>query len=268
MRLEALEVGFELICAGSGAVDLAHAVESAWDSCLVADAAAFSPDEVIRLLLEADHDRLALGAAESQLFGSDLPTVMDRLSPMITRIAVTRRRADLVMVHACAVGDPKTGAAAVLFGPSGTGKTTLARALCTDLAYLTDETAAITEDDLRVVPYPKPLSIIVSPGDELKEQVSPTRLGLVAPDRTEYRLRTLVQLCREPDHRGEAVLDELSVVDALPELVSQTSYTRQMERPLHRLAALVGRVGGVHRVTYAEAAQLRPIVRALLDGDG
>jgi hypothetical protein len=41
-----------------------------------------------------------------------------------------------------------------------------------------------------------------------------------------------------------------------------------MERPLHRLAALVGRVGGVRRVTYAEAAQLRPIVRALLDGDG
>ena len=142
MRLEALEVGFELICAGSGAVDLAHAVEGAWDTCLVEDAA-FSPDEVIRLLLEADHDRLALGAAESQLFGTDLPTVMDRLSPMITRIAVTRRRADLVMVHACAVGDPRTGAAAVLFGPSGTGKTTLARALCTDLTYLTDETAAI-----------------------------------------------------------------------------------------------------------------------------
>jgi len=268
VRLEALEVGFDLICTGSGADDLADAVEIAWDSCLVDAGARFSPDEVVTLLLEADHDRLATGAAGSQLFGSDLPTVMDRLSPMITRIAVTRRRKDLVMVHACAVGDPETGAAAVLFGPSGTGKTTLARTLCTDLAYLTDETAAITEDDLRIVPYPKPLSIIVSPGDDLKEQVSPARLGLVAPDGTTYRLRTLVQLCREPDHEGPAVLDELSVVDALPELVSQTSYTRQMERPLHRLAALVGRVGGVRRVTYAEAAQLRPIVRALLDGDG
>ena len=37
-----------------------------------------------------------------------------------------------------------------------------------------------------------------------------------------------------------------------------------MDRPLHRLAALVHHVGGVRRVTYAEAAQLRPVVRDLL----
>jgi hypothetical protein len=267
VRLEALEVGFEVICAGSGADQLARAVAEAWDSCLVEPTADTSkPDEVITLLLEDDHDRLATLAGESRLFGSDLPTVMDRLSPMITRIAVTSRREDLVMVHACAVGDLETGAAAVLFGPSGTGKTTLARTLCTDLAYLSDETAAITEDDLRIVPYPKPLSILATPGDALKEQLSPARLGLRDGDGTTYRLRALVQLCRQPEHQGEAVLEQLAVVDALPELVSQTSYTRQMERPLRRLAALAGRVGGVHRVTYAEAAQLRPIVRGLLDG--
>jgi hypothetical protein len=269
VRLEALEVGFEVICAGSGAAELARAVEDAWDSCLVnPDDGASRPDEVITLLLEEDHDRLAMLAGQSQLFGSDLATVMDRLSPMITRIAVTSRREDLVMVHACAVGDPQTGSAVVLFGPSGTGKTTLARTLCTDLAYLSDETAAISEDDLRIVPYPKPLSIIVRRGDELKEQMSPARLGLCDGDGTTYRLAALVQLCREADHQGEAVLELLAVVDALPELVSQTSYTRQMERPLHRLAGLALRVGGVHRVTYAEATQLRPIVRALLDGDG
>jgi len=266
VRLEALEVAFDVICAGSGAEVLADAVEEAWDTCLVgAVEPGAEPDETVTLLLEDDHERLALLAEDSQLFGSDLPTLMDRLSPMITRLAVTSRRDDLVMVHACAVGDPETGAAAVLFGPSGTGKTTLARALCADLAYLSDETAAIVEDDLRVVPYPKPLSIIVSPGDELKEQVSPTRLGLRAAGGTTYRLRALVQLCREPDHEGGVALEQLSVVDALPELVSQTSYTRQMGRPLHRLAALAGRVGGVHRVTYAEAAALRPVVRGLLD---
>jgi hypothetical protein len=260
-------VGFELICAGSGAAELAHAIVEAWDSCLLDPDASAPAPEVLTLVLDDDHDRLAALAGESQLFGSDLPTVMDRLSPMITRIAVTTRREDLVMVHACAVGDPETGAAAVLFGPSGTGKTTLARALCTDLAYLSDETAGISEDDLRIVPYPKPLSIIVTPGDALKEQVAPARLGLRDGDGTTYRLRALVQLYREPEHEGEAVLEHLHVIDALPELVSQTSYTRQMERPLHRLAALAGRVGGVHRVTYAEAVQLRPIVRALLDGD-
>src|SRR3954452_2333701 len=175
VRLEALEVAVELVCAGSGADALAEAVEDAWDSCLTPPSQPVSaPDDTVTLLLEDDHERLALLAEDSQLFGSDLATLMDRLSPMITRLAVTSRREDLVMVHACAVGDPETGAAAVLFGPSGTGKTTLARALCADLAYLSDETAAIVEDDLRVVPYPKPLSIIVSPGDELKEQVSPT----------------------------------------------------------------------------------------------
>jgi hypothetical protein len=268
VRLEALEVGVAVICAGSGAADLARAVQDAWDGCLADPARATPLDEVVTVVLDDDHDRLAMLAGESQLFGADLPTVMDRLSPLITRIALTSRREDLVMVHACAVGDPTTGAAAVLFGPSGIGKTTLARALCTDLAYLSDETAGIAEDDLRVVPYPKPLSVLDSPGDDLKEQLSPARLGLRGGDGTTYRLRALVQLCREPDHVGEAVLEPLPIIDALPELVSQTSFTRQMERPLHRLAALAGRVGGVRRVTYAEAAQLRPLVRALLDGDG
>jgi hypothetical protein len=246
VRLEALEVAFDVICAGSGAAELSRAVVDAWDSCLVEPDGSAEAPEVLRLVLDDDHDRLAALAGESQLFGSDLPTVMDRLSPMITRIAVTTRREDLVMVHACAVGDPETGAAAVLFGPSGTGKTTLARTLCTDLAYLSDETAGICEDELRIVPYPKPLSIIVTPGDAVKEQVAPASLGL---------------------RDGDVVLEHLPTVDALPELVSQTSYTRQMERPLHRLAALADRVGGVHRVTYAEAVQLRPVVRALLDGD-
>jgi hypothetical protein len=41
-----------------------------------------------------------------------------------------------------------------------------------------------------------------------------------------------------------------------------------MERPLHRLAALAHSVGGVRRVTYAEAAQLLPVVRGLVTGDG
>jgi hypothetical protein len=50
--------------------------------------------------------------------------------------------------------------------------------------------------------------------------------------------------------------------------VTQTSYTRLMERPLHRLAALADSVGGVRRATYAEAAQLLPVVRGLVTGEG
>ena len=267
MRLEALEVRFEILCAGSGAAALADSVGAAWDWCAV-DASVDDGDAPVQhltVLLEEDPEVLADAASSASLFGHDLATLMDRLSPMVTRIAVTDRRHDLVMFHACAVADPETGDTVVLYGPSGTGKTTLARTLCTDLAYLSDETAGVTPDQ-RVVPYLKPLSIIAEPGDPLKEQVSPGRLGLVRPPDFPCRLRALVQLQRDPGHRGDAVTETLTTVDALPELVAQTSYTREMERPLHRLADIAHQVGGVRRVTYAEAAQLRPVVRAILDG--
>jgi hypothetical protein len=267
VRLEALEVRFEILCAGSGASELASSVAAAWDW------AAFEPSaddrdgalQRLRVVLEEDPDELARSAGSSDLFARDLPTLMDRLSPMVTRVAVSERRRDLVMFHACAVADPETGDAVVLYGPSGTGKTTMARTLCTDLVYLSDETAGVSAD-LRVVPYLKPLSIIVTHGDDLKEQVSPGRLGLVRPDQRPYRLTGLVQLTRDPWHHGDATLESLATVEALPELVAQTSYTRELDRPLHHLAGLVHRVGGVHRATYAEAEQLRPVVRAILDG--
>ncbi len=255
MRLEALKVGFEISCVGSGRSELAHAIEAAWDRCLVDGDQ--PPVQRLRVLLEDDPETLAAEAGAADLFGSDLPTVMDRLSPLITRLAVSERARDLTMFHACAVADPATGDAAVLYGPSGTGKTTLARALGTDFVYLTDETAAVTSDFL-LVPYPKPLSILLAPDDPLKEQVSPGRIGLLGPAPGPFRLRALVQLRRDPAHVGDAVLERLLTIDALPELVGQTSYTRAMDRPLHRLAGLAREAGGVRRVTYAEAVPAPP----------
>jgi ATPase family associated with various cellular activities (AAA) len=266
VRLEALEVAFEVRCEGSGARDLADSVRAAWDWCLPPGDNDGGPFQQVNVELDRDLETPARASGASSLSGHDLPTLMDRLSPLVTRLAVTERRHDLVMFHACAVADPDTGDTVVLYGPSGTGKTTLARTLCTDLVYLSDETAGVAAD-LRVVPYFKPLSIIVKPGDRLKEQVSPGQLGLVRPGEATFRLRGLVQLCREPEHRGEALVEAIATVDALPELMAQTSFTREMERPLHRMADLAHRVGGVRRATYAEAEQLRPAVRAILDGD-
>jgi hypothetical protein len=280
VRVEALEVPFDLVCSGSGAAELAAAIESAWEWCLRDSAYAGSetdpdrdpdrdPDHVaqrLTVLLEQDAAELAAAATSSAVSGADLQGVMDLLTPTVTTLAITERRAELVMFHACAVADPATGDTVVLYGPSGTGKTTMARTLCTELVYLSDETAGVARD-LRIVPYPKPLSIIAGSDPGLKDQVSPGRLRLVRPDAREYRLRGLVQLCREPAHPGDASLELLPTVDALPELVAQTSYTRELGRPLHHLAELAHRVGGVRRATYAEAEQLRPLVRAILDGD-
>jgi hypothetical protein len=254
----------DVVCTGSGGAELARAVAAAWDWC--ADEATNQPRTRITVLLDDDGQVIATQAAGTDLFGTDLGTVMDRLSPVVTRLAVTERAGDLTMFHACALADPVTGDTAVLFGPSGTGKTTLARTLGTDLVYLTDETAAVTRDGL-MVPYPKPLSILIGSGDRLKRQVSPGELGLQPIGPGPYRLKALVQLRRVPDHEGEATLEVLPTIEALPEMVTQTSYTRRMERPLHRLAALADSVGGVRRVTYAEAAQLLPVVRGLVTGD-
>jgi hypothetical protein len=268
LRLEALEVSLAVRCRGSGAYDLAEAVRSAWDWCLLEDSYAADEDGVqdLTVVLDPDPDSLARAVATSSLIGSDLRTVMDRLSPLVTREAIAARRSELVMFHGCAVADPETGATVVLYGPSGAGKTTLARTLCTDLVYLSDETAGVAQD-LRVVPYCKPLSIIVRSAESVKEQVSPGRLDLVRPSERRYQLAALVQLSRDPAHVGPATLERVATVDGLPELTAQTSYTREMERPLHRLAELAERVGGMRRVTYAEAEQVRPIVRAILDAE-
>lgn len=263
MRLEALKVHCHVSCLGSGADRLAAAVTEAWDWCL-SDPAYDGPAHPLRIVLEADDAKRAELERDCALAAPDLPTVLDRLTPLVTWLAITERRADLVMFHACAVADPVTGDAVALYGPSGTGKTTLARTLCDDLVYLSDETAAVAPD-LTVVPYPKPLSILGETGRPPKEQTSAGRLGLRRPEQRAYRLRALVQLRREADHIGAAQVERLATVEALPELAAQTSFTREMTRPLHRLAELAQQTGGVRRVTYAEADQLRSVVRAILD---
>ena len=84
------------------------------------------------------------------------------------------------MLHSAVIGDPESKRALALVGVSGSGKTTASRFLGSKLAYLTDETAIISDEGF-VTPYPKPLSVIVDPNAP-KEQQNPVEAGLNVVD--------------------------------------------------------------------------------------
>jgi hypothetical protein len=201
------------------------------------------------------------GDAPVDVSGKDAREVLHRLSPTITQRAITAQAGELIMLHAAALAVPSTGATAILVAESGTGKTTASRALGVDLAYLTDETAGIT-DEGRMVPYRKPLSLIE--GGALKTQRAASSLGLTLTD-GDCHLAAIVFLDRQPDHEGGPTVSTLDTIDAIAALAPQCSYLPSTHRPLHRLADLLHRTGGAHLVTYREAATLEPVLLQLLD---
>lgn len=169
-----------------------------------------------------------------------------------------------LMFHAACLADPATGSAVLLAAASGTGKTTATRRLGPHYAYLTDETAMVDVEDLSVTPYPKPLSLLQD-GRRPKRQVSPDELGL-GPD-VPAVLRRVAVLDRERDAAEEDVAaraERMDLAEALVLLVPQTSSLAHLERGLVTLCRTLDRLGGVQRLVYAEAEDLRPVVDALL----
>ncbi|WP_416954519.1 hypothetical protein ACNKF0_19760 [Nocardioides sp. T5] len=192
--------------------------------------------------------------------GPDVESALHHLSPAVTTAAIDQRAGELVMLHAAALADPNSGQTAVLVAASGTGKTTASMTLGKTFAYLTDETAAITQAGV-VLPYRKPLSII--DGGHLKKQIAPSDLGLLLTER-ECQLAALLVIERSPDHEGEPVVELLDTVDAIAAIAPQSSYLPSMEKPLHRLAELIHLVGGARHVRYSESADLEPVLARLL----
>jgi hypothetical protein len=192
--------------------------------------------------------------------GRDVESVLHHLSPAVTTKAIDAMAGELVMLHAAALADPDSGRTAVLVAASGTGKTTASVTLGKTFAYLTDETAAITRDGI-VLPYRKPLSII--DGSHLKKQIAPSALGLLSTELV-GRLGALLVIERHPDHEGPPVVEPLDTVDAIAAIAPQSSYLPSMHKPLHRLAELIHLVGGARHVTYAESADLEPVLAHVL----
>lgn len=178
----------------------------------------------------------------------------------VTLAALDATRGTRLNLHAGVVADP-AGRAISLVGASGSGKTTAVHHLARRLGYLSDETTSL-DDDLRVHPHPKPLSVITDPAAPLaKSSLSPDDLDLVTPPAS-ARLHRLVLLRRGPDDDG---LRPLPPAHAIAEVVAQTSSLALLPHPLLRLAETFDAVGGVWELRYTEVEHWLDALVDLLD---
>lgn len=170
-----------------------------------------------------------------------------------------------VMLHSAVIGDPESKRALALVGVSGSGKTTASRFLGSKLAYLTDETAIISDEGV-VSPYPKPLSVIVDPNAP-KEQQNPVEAGLnvVDPEDRGYKLTRIVLISRD-EQAKEPRLERVPLHEALVFLSEQSSGLAKHPEGVVSLAKLVERCGGVWRLVYSEVEDTLPLVQDLLNG--
>jgi len=188
------------------------------------------------------------------------------LSSQLTMRAIEQHSGRHLMFHAAGLADDR-GRVVALVGPSGTGKTTAAHILASHgWGYVTDETVAI-DDDGRVIPYPKPLSLVDDPAHSgRKSQHSPDDLGL-GPTPEDPVIARLVLLERVRERHIEPELTDVPLLDALLDLVPHTSALARLSTPLQRLCRLVDRVGGVHRLIYSDVKSTDPLLAALMSDE-
>lgn len=182
-----------------------------------------------------------------------------RLTSEVTVGAIGGLRGEALMLHASAVA-LDDGRVVGLVGPSGRGKTTAAQVLGRFYGYVTDETLAVRADG-SVVAYPKPLSIGSWPGVKATEPAS--ALGLRGAPADNLRLAAIVLLDRRPDVE-QPFVESVPIIEALSELVPQTSHLSALERPLRTLLETLLATGGVRRVVYSEASSLPTIINDVL----
>lgn len=191
----------------------------------------------------------------------DVRRLLQRLTQSITHAVITDRTGELLMLHAAGVCHPVTGATAVFVAPGNTGKTTLCRTLGPGRGYITDETVGIRRDGSIDV-YAKPLSVRRPDWTGVKDETAPGAVGLTVPERRPW-VAGIVLLRREGEHAGPPLVEELDLMDAVVALVPESSGFMRTDRPLAWLASVLERTGGARRVTYAEVADLEPLVEEI-----
>ena len=206
------------------------------------------------------------GLETTTIDSADEALAAERLTVHVTMHLLKAYAGNKHLLHAAVLGDSKTGQAVGLVAASGTGKTTAASTLGAFFTYLSDETAVINTDDLSILPYPKPLSVIEDQNAP-KVQYDPAQRGLkvAAPDRT-FTLEHLVILDRDKSGQAPVSWERLPLDDALFTIVLQSSGVQQMPQGLGELARLLNRVGGAIKLTYSEITETLPFFRDLLAG--
>ena len=231
-------------------------IRSKWTDLLVEGDAA--PTATITGRVASVPDETKAGRSKTITLRS-ADDVGERIMSEITLAAISELSGEALMLHAAAVA-LDDGRVVGFVGPSGRGKTTAAQALGRAYDYVTDETLAVRPDG-SVVPYPKPLSLGLRP--ERKQAESASSLGMRPTHADDLRLAAIVVLDRRPGVESPYV-ETVGLIDALHDLVPQTSYLAALDRPLRTMAELVAATGGVRRVVYSEAETLPGLIDTIL----
>lgn len=259
VAVTALGTDVHLDVSGSHADAVATELLRAWSRC-----DARPVDDVhgrsVRVVVDDDPAALEEAAAHGAIAGPSAAVVGDQVALAVTLQAIEASEGDLLMLRAAAVADPATGRSVVLVGPAGSGRSTAARTIARHFGYVTDDTVALTAT-LDLLAYPKPL---VSGDEAVRGTQSPDDLGLREAPQT-LRPAAVLLLERHTEGYVPPVLTELTTAEAVAHLSGNASYLRSLDKPLHRLAALVEEVGVVQRVDYREADDLVAVTQQLLN---
>jgi len=185
----------------------------------------------------------------------------------VTLAAIGAATGRLLMWHAGAVSTPD-GRVCALVAPSGTGKTTAVRHLATHgYGYVTDETVGVTPAGV-VRSYPKPLSVRTDA--PVKGSLGPDDLGLARPPAalTLHRIVRLVRVPPEAPDVHRSRLERVGVLDAVLDLVAESSGLVALEQPLAVTARMLDRTGGLFRLRYSDFAAAAHFVDDLMARSG
>lgn len=259
LTIEGLGTCVRVVPSGEHAQRLLMMLLRAWSRCWVPSTCVGPPPVRVSLTPEQTTDHAA--PSESLAVEGNIPAIMERTTQRITAALIGQQAGQLMMFHAGAVCDPHTGRTIAYVAPSRTGKTTLTLELGKRFGYLTDETVAVDES-LRVYPYPKPLSVR-GPSGTPRREISPDELGLL-PAHPDPRLHRLVVLDRDERHAGPPTIEELGFFDAVVQLAPQMSSLGALPRGLHRLKAMMEKLGPTLVLHYRESESIIGLFETLL----